>query len=469
MENCKRDCLSGWSVFSATSLGIYMGTLDSSIVNITLPSMVSSLSADLPTAQWVVSAYLLAVSGLLPILGRWGDIAGRKRIYTWGYLVFIFGSMLCAAALNIYFLILARVLQAFGAAMLIANGPALISESFPPSKLGRAFGMISTVVSLGLISGPTLGGVLLTAWSWRAVFWINIPLGILGYILASRILKDDKKHSRDVFDIFGASLFIIGMVSFLIVVSYGQRWGWTSGYVKAVSIVSIICFYLFCCHERKFPSPMLDLRLFENRPFTFGNLATIFAFMALFSNNILLPFFLQHILHKPPAQIGMLMAVLPLSMVFVAPISGYLSEKIDPRILTTLGMLIMTVALCYQGFYMTVNTSFYGVLAGQIMVGIGNGLFQSPNNSSVIRTVEKTRLGVANGVNTLVRHVGMVCGVSVAIAIFENVRLNIIAANPNGIENIAFITAFHSALFAAAACSFIAAVISANRKTLYQK
>jgi len=229
-----------WLILANVSVGTFMATLDSSIVNVALPTMSVKLQADLSTLQWVVTAYLLTISSLLPVFGRVADLFGRKRVYSLGFIVFTLGSVLSGIALNIWFLVGMRALQAVGAAMLMSNSAAIITASFPPQERGRALGLTGTVVALGSLTGPAIGGILVGLTSWRAIFYINLPIGIIGYIAAQAILPKDPKQSKsESFDFVGAFLFALGMTSLLLALNHGQDWGWSSLPVSGGLILGI--------------------------------------------------------------------------------------------------------------------------------------------------------------------------------------------------------------------------------------
>ena len=206
-----------------------MATLDSSIVNVALPTISGQLQADLATLQWVVTAYLLTISSLLPVFGRIADLLGRRRVFSFGFLVFTLGSILCGLAPSIWVLIGMRILQAIGASMLMANSAALIIANFPPKERGRALGLTGTVVALGSLTGPALGGILVGLLDWRSIFYINLPIGILGYLAARIILPEDEaQQNKETFDYVGSFFFTTGMISLMFAISNGQSWGWSS-------------------------------------------------------------------------------------------------------------------------------------------------------------------------------------------------------------------------------------------------
>lgn len=456
-----------WFILANVSIGTFMSTLDSSIVNVALPTMSSQLHAELTALQWVVSAYLLTISSLLPIFGRAADLFGRKRVYSLGFIVFTLGSLFCGLSTNLWILVAMRIFQAIGASMLMSNSAAIITAAFPPQERGRALGMTGTVVALGSLTGPAVGGLLLGATNWRAIFFINIPIGILGYLAARIILPEDRAQGRrERFDFRGAVLFTLGMISLLFAFSNGQDWGWGTTPILLGLGAGIILLASFFFTELRVSSPMIDLSLFKNRPFLAGNLSGLLSFVAGFSNTMLMPFYLQHILNYTSTQVGLLMTSFPLVMAVVAPISGHISDKIGPMKLTTGGLIITGLGFLYLST-VSPNASAWQVLPGPLLNGLGAGMFNSPNNSSVMSSVPPAKLGIAGGINALVRNVGMVLGIAFSVSLFENRQAAYLATvgQPDALERtLAFMSAYHSVMLAAAGIAFVAAVVSLNRK-----
>ncbi|MBP2644883.1 MAG: drug resistance transporter, EmrB/QacA subfamily [Firmicutes bacterium] len=455
-----------WLILTVTATGTFMATLDAGIVSVALPTITASFQADLPLAQWVVSAYLLVISSLLPIFGRAGDMYGHRLVYTSGFVVFTVSSIACGLSHSIGSLIAMRVLQAIGASMLMANAPGIVARAFPPSLRGRALGINGTVVALGSMTGPGLGGLLVGTLGWQSIFFVNIPVGIAGIMLARIFLPSGEKKHDETFDFKGAACFSLGICILLLVLSHGVDWGWTSFYVKAGFTVSILSFFLFFHIEKRTEHPMIDLSLFRIRPFLAGNLSGLLSFMAVFCNSIMLPFYLSTVLQLSPTQIGLLITPFPLIMAVTAPFSGYLSDKISPVILTTGGLAITTAGLLVLSTLGT-TTSLWQIAIMQGVLGLGNGFFQAPNNNSVMSSVPQSKTGIAGSINALMRNLGMVTGTAAAVSVFENHRRYLLAdiAQPDHVQTIAaFLSGYHSALLVGAAFAAIGAFISLNRK-----
>ncbi|HZW83608.1 MAG TPA: MFS transporter, partial [Candidatus Deferrimicrobium sp.] len=451
-----------WYVLATVSIGTFMATLDSSIVNVALPTISGKLHANLSSLQWVVTAYLLTISSLLPVFGRTADLLGRKKVYSIGFLVFTLGSVLCGLSTSLWFLVGTRILQAIGASMLMSNSAAIITAIFPPRERGKALGLTGTVVALGSLTGPALGGLLVGFSGWQSIFYINLPIGIIGFLISRVVLPTDE-HSKvkESFDFVGALTFTVGMIGLLLAINNGESWGWTSVPVLLGLGFGVILLAVFVFTETRVRHPLIDLSLFRNRPFLIGNLSGFLSFVAMFANTMLLPFYLQQILNYTPSQVGLLMTAFPVMMMIVAPLSGNASDKFGPLVLTTGGLTITALGLFYLST-LGAASHFYQVLPGPLLMGLGAGMFQSPNNASVMSSVVPQKLGVAGGINALVRNVGMVTGIAFSVSLFEALGG---VTRPKLEQVPAFMSAFHSVMLCAMGIALIAAIISLNRKS----
>ncbi len=461
-DNIKNSPKYRWYVLATVAIGTFMATLDSSIVNVALPTISGQFNSNLSTLQWVVTAYLLTITSLLPVFGRLADLVGRKKIFALGFLVFILGSALCGLAQNIWFLVETRVFQAVGAAMLMSNSAAIITSIFPPKERGKALGLTGTVVALGSLTGPALGGILIGLAGWRSIFYINVPIGLIGFAAVLLILPMDvPSKDKESFDFLGASTFTFGMIFVLLGITNGEDWGWSSLPVLLSLMLGTASLVLFVLTERKVKHPMIDLSLFRNRPFLIGNLSGGFSFVAMFANTMILPFYLQGVLNYKPTQVGMILMIFPIVMAVVAPISGHASDKFGPMVLTTSGLVITGLGLFYFST-LSATVSFYQILPGSMLMGLGAGMFQSPNNSSVMSSVAPQKLGIAGGINSLVRNLGMVTGIAWSVALFEAMG-GVSMPKPGQID--AFMSAYQTVMLVAMVIAFTAAVISFNRKS----
>jgi EmrB/QacA subfamily drug resistance transporter len=412
-----------WLVLLAVGVGTFMSALDSSVANIVLPRINADFNSTIATVEWIITIYLLVVSGLLLTFGRLGDLRGHKSIYILGFGIFVAGSALCGLAPNVGWLIAFRGLQALGAAVLFANSPAIITGNFPAAERGRALGLQATMTYLGLTVGPSLGGWLANQFSWRAVFYINVPVGLLALGLSLRFIPRDRPaESAQRFDVAGAATFMAGLVCLLLALNQGEPWGWTSPAVLGLFLAAAAILGLFLYIESRVPAPMLDLSLFRQRVFSAAAASAIFNYVCLYTLLFLLPFYLEDGRGLNPAQAGLLLTAQPLVMAVSAPLSGALSDRIGSRLLSTLGMGVLAIGLFLMS-RMGALTPLLLVPAALLIVGLGTGIFIAPNTSALMGSAPRNRQGVAAAVLATARNVGMVLGVGLAGAVFSTVRV----------------------------------------------
>ena len=442
-----------WLVFTLVGIGVFMSTLDASIVNIALPAIMQDFQVTLATVGWVLMAYLLTVSSLLLAFGRLSDIKGRRWVYCRGFFIFSVGSLFCGVARSAAWLIAARSFQGIGAAMLMACSPALVVDIFPSSERGKTLGMVGTVVAAGLTIGPALGGLILNLFSWRVIFYINIPIGIAAAVWAAWILKGshgDITRSES-FDMTGALLLVICFCSLLIALTRIHDWGCTSLQIWLLLGVSITSAIWFIRVEARAIHPIFDLSLLKIRLFVLPSLSAMILFISLFSMLFLMPFYLVNPSGFSMDKAGYLMVTPFVFLFFISPFSGALSDRIGSRILCTLGMAVMAVGLFSLSLLPPVASSLT-VIWRLALVGIGTAIFISPNSSVVLGAVYQNRRGIAAGTVATARNMGMVIGVALAEIIFNNT----FAARSGGLTLKAygaemepfFMAAFQSAMLA---------------------
>ena len=411
-----------WWALSVTSLGAIITTYDTGAVNISLPQVMTSYQTNISTVSWVLLSYLLTTTSLLLPAGRLGDFIGRKKIYILGFIIFIAGSALCGISQSPWQLILFRILQGVGASMLQTNSFAIVAAVFPVRQRGKGLGFNSTLAAIGITSGPAIGGLIVHIVGWRGIFFLNIPVGLVGTVLAHLVLKEElvsppptEKHQRH-FDLAGAGLASVGIVSLMIGLSLGQKGNWHSTNTLLFLGCAAFALAAFPWFESRRKHPLVDIKLFKNRTFVFNNVARLICFLATSSNSLLMPFFLQVISGYSPFKAGLFIA--PLSVVFalISPISGWLTNYITTRILTSIGMAIMGLSL-YSFSQLNPSSGYSDILGGLLLLGLGVGLFQTPNNTSVMDSVPKESFGIASGILALVRQTGHALGIAIASTI----------------------------------------------------
>ncbi len=439
-----------WIVLICVGIGTFMSALDASVANIILPVVSRDFGASVTTVEWVVTIYLVVVSGWLLTFGRLGDMFGNKSLYIIGFIIFTASSFLAGLAWNVYALIIFRVIQALGAAMLFSNSPAILTKNFPPEQRGQALGLQATMTYLGLTVGPSLGGWLTEQFSWHAVFFINVPIGLLGIFMAARFIPRESVTARsERFDILGAILFTVAMVTLLFALNQGAEWGWTSPLTLGLLGGAILIFAAFITVERRSEFPMLDLSLFRVRLFSASTAAAVLNYICLYGIIFLLPFYLIQGRGYSPQDAGLILTAQPLIMVFAAPLSGTLSDRIGSRILATLGMALLAVGLAWLS-RLGPTSSVTEIVLPLAVVGLGTGIFAAPNNSALMGSAPRQRQGIAAGILAAARNVGMVLGVGLAGAIFSTVAT--LSPGPNVLYQsimISFIVAAGIAAFGA--------------------
>lgn len=408
-----------WLILAVVLIGPFMSTLDSSIVNVALPTMAKQLGIGLGTIQWVVTCYLIVIASTILIFGRIADLKGKKSVYQYGFLIFSIGSLFCGISGTIATLIISRVVQAIGAAMTMSCSQAIITSVFPGNERGRALGLSGTTVALGTMIGPPLGGIMVGIFNWESIFLINVPIGIVAFLLGVKLLPKDSKEKQESFDILGAILFLITIVALFWAMLSGESMGWRNKYIILSFIIALVSFIAFYIWEKKVEHPMLDFTLFHNKLFTVSIICAFISFLTIFCTNIIHPFYLQNAIKTSPESAGLLMMVYPISVAFIAPVSGYLSDRIGSEVLTLLGLSLTTIGLLAMSL-LTLNSTYLSIIFKIAVLGIGNGLFQSPNNSLVMSSVPRYKLGIAASINGLIRNLGMVFGIAFSLTLLYN-------------------------------------------------
>ena len=419
-----------WWALSAVACGTFMATLDSSVVNVALPTLTKDLLTEISLSKWVVVVYLFVISCLLLPFGKLSDNYGRRKIFTIGLLVFTVGSALCGFSKSLGWLIVARIIQGIGASMLMANGPAILTSSFPQVELGKALGTMAMVVSLGLVSGPSIGGYLIAHAGWQSIFLVNIPFGILGILLAVNFIAEDRPRTQaklKPFDWAGAFLQIVLIVMLTVLFDPPNVSVSGTNPLAFSRILAAILFLIFAAVfvriEASVEDPLLDLSLLKNRDFWAGNVAGLFNFIAYSTVAVLMPFFLEEVKGYTTNKTGLFMTAIPLTIFVVAPISGRLSDHLGTRGLSVAGAAVSATTLFIMsgvvgsGLHRTMSEVYLVCLLS--MVGVAMGLFQSPNNNAIMSSVPMNKLGIASAMLATVRNIGMVTGTGLSTSMFS--------------------------------------------------
>ena len=408
-----------WSML-AVSMSVFMSTLDSSIINISLPTLIIKLNTTFPTIQWVVLGYVLVITALMLVVARFGDILSKKRVLATGLIIFTAGSLLCGLSPSVKWLIAFRVLQGLGAVMMQAIGAAILVEVFPPSERGKAMGTIGSVISIGIALGPALGGIIIGTIGWRWIFLVNVPVGIITLFILSYFIPyrgpGDKNQS---FDLLGAFILLITLTCFALGMTKGQDLGFQNSVVRILLMIFFIGLIMFILTEKKIKDPMIEMGLFRNLFFSISLLMSFLSFIAI-GGFFLLTFFLQTVKHYPTQQVGFMMMVVPLLMGLFSPFAGRLSDRFGTRGVSLVGLVILFLGCLAVGTLDT-GTSVIGYLLRVAPIGIGIGIFLSPNNSAIMGSVPFNRLGIASGLMALSRNLGQTTGMPVMGTVFMSI------------------------------------------------
>ena len=419
-----------WYVLIAVGTSILLATIDGSIVNVALPTMRADFGTSFNVIQWVALAYLLTMATLTLGIGRLGDVLGKKRIFILGFAVFTAASMLCGLAPSIEFLIAFRVIQAVGGTMMLALGASILIDAFPPHERGKALGWMGTAVSVGVITGPVVGGLLISAFDWRFIFFVNLPVGILGLWLAARTIPDLPPLPGQRMDYVGAGLLSLTLLGVSLALTLGQDRGFGSPEILALFALALLALIGFVLLELRLTSPMIDLRIFSEPLLTVSVITGFATFVAASATFFLLPFYLEGVLDFEVRQVGLLLGVTPLALGITSPLSGALSDRIGVRKLTLAGLVILTFAFISFRI-LDVDTSVPVFLALVVPLGIGMGVFQSPNNSAIMSSVPRAYSGVASGILSLTRLLGQISGIAVLGSVWA-ARVTAMAGPGNG-------------------------------------
>ena len=432
-----------WTMFVIIAVGNFIAMLDSTTVNLALYPMAVDLGVTMGQIQWVMVAYMLVLTVFLPFFGKLGDIFPKNKLYTTGYLTFAAGAFLSMLAPNYFSLIAFRCIEALGASIMLSNAQAIIAMIFQRENRGKALGLNGCIVAIGGMSGPALGGLLINYFGWHSVFFPCIPVALLGAIYSWKMLPVYVKHRTLKFDYKGFIYFTISLFALLLAISEGYKWGWTSIKIIILGIITLFFGCLFYIRDHKISYPLINFSIFHIRPFTFGNLGVMTSYMAMYTNSILLPFYLQEVLKLNALISGCLILPYSVTLAFVAPISGRLSGKYGSRYLTIAGPIVYIIALLLFTTF-DKETRFWEIVLASGIMGIGNGLFQSPSNNAIMTSISKEEIGVASGILALSRNLGNILGVAVTITLFETFREFYI--NNGQIYDTAFLNSYHTTM-----------------------
>ena len=450
-----------WQAFTGLAMGVFMATLDVSVVNLALPVLIRELGSSFALIQWVVLSYSLVLSSLMLGMAGLGDRLGKKRLYLAGLFLFTLGSLLCGLAPGAGWLVAFRVFQGLGAVMVQSVSMALIFTTFPPRERGRALGMSGSVVSGGLAVGPALGGVLISFLGWRSIFLLNVPLGVLGWIMVWKSVPGDSAaNGKGSFDIKGTFLFGAALVVYSLAMTWGQRGSFLDLHVVGLLAAAGACLGIFLLAELRHPFPLLDLRLFRDRVVVLRLTMGFLCFITV-GGQMVLPFFMMLVMGLDTLHTGLVMMIMPLSMGLAAPLAGWLSDRGSPHGISVVGALLVCLG-CFFISRMGTGPGVWDYLWRGAMVGLGMGAFQAPNNTVILSRMPPDRVGLGSGLVSLARVSGVATGVGLLGALFayfalkKNGAVVAVGDAPAG----AIAAGLEAAYLAAAAVAGLAALLA---------
>jgi EmrB/QacA subfamily drug resistance transporter len=459
-----------WWALSCTSLGMLLATVNSGTLIIALPDLERSLHTSLLELVWVILVYMIASTVLVLSAGRLSDQFGRKKAYIGGFVLFAAASLGAGFASGGTELILWRILQGIGGAFLFANSAAIVTDAFPREQLGLAMGTNTMVAAIGLVIGPVLGGALV-AISWHWVFWFNVPFALAGSAWAYLVLRELTGRAEDTaFDFLGTVTFLVGLTGLVLGISKGGISGWNNGVVIGGLIAALVLLPAFVVIERHHRAPMLDLSIFSSRLFSAAAAAAFINGLSRFALMFVFVFYFQGVQGNSPVLAGVKLAPLALGMLVSSPLAGIWADRRGSRGMAVLGMVVTAVGLALMTT-LARETSYWASGIYLFVVGLGSGMFNSPNTAAMMGTVAAHRRGIAAGARVLVQNTGAVISIAFVLAVVtsavpKSVLFKVFSGLANHISNAQldpFIANMHTALWCLAAVSAVGAVVAAAR------
>jgi EmrB/QacA subfamily drug resistance transporter len=447
-----------------------LATINSGTLIIALPDLERSLHTSLLELVWVILVYMIASTVLVLSAGRLSDQFGRKKAYIGGFVVFAIASLGAGFAANGTQLILWRILQGVGGSFLFANAAAIVTDAFPREQLGLAMGTNTMVAAVGLVIGPVLGGALV-AISWPWVFWFNVPFALAGSLWAFLILRELTGRSNDrTFDFPGTITFLVGLTGLVLGISKGGIEGWHGPLVIGGLIAAAVLLPAFVVIERHHPAPMLDLSIFRNRLFSAAAAAAFLNGLARFALMFVFVFYFQGVQGNSPILAGVKLAPLALGMLIASPLAGIWADRRGSRGMAVMGMVVSAAGLALMTT-LERDTAYWAGGTYLFIVGVGSGMFNSPNTAAMMGTVPAHRRGIAAGARVLVQNTGAVISIAFVIAVITSaVPKSVLFAVFSGLakhistaELTPFISNMHTALWCLSAISLLGAVVAAAR------
>lgn len=413
----------------------FITQIDTGMVSLALPLISTEFGITTSAATWISSIYIVFISATVLLFGKMGDSYGHVKVLKGGMVIFTIATLFGGLTSDLNTLLVARVFQAIGASASLGNTHGTIARVFPAKERGKAFGINAGFVALGTLLGPSIGGIILSYYSWNMLFYSKIPVCILILVLQFFLLRSDEDGTAEKIDWRGSCYFFITIASFFISLQQCQKFGITSPLVLGGFVVAVGFFVAFITWQKKCTKPLLDLKLFRNKLLSTSLFCTMISYSAISATNLILPFYFQNVREMTASESGLILTVYPLVLVFVAPMSGRLSDKIGGEILTLYGLLFSLVGLVGM-IFVTEYTAYWTIIILIVILGIGSGLFQSPNNLLVMASVPSERLGVGGSLNALARNIGNNIGIALTtIILYSGISIAVGYHTTSYVEN----------------------------------
>jgi len=412
MQSVRTSRHSGLTLFVVVAMS-FLATLDSSIVNIALPVMSRTLNVTLASIEWVVAAYVMIICSTLLFFGRLGDSIGKVRVFQFGTVVFVAGTLLCGLCRSFVPLIVCRFIQGLGASAYMANNQGIVTQLYPREGRGRALGILASSVALGTMCGAPLGGLIVSALNWNYIFFVNVPVGTAVFLLGTKYLPSDRRDDgerKQRVDVPGCLLQFFGTTLLFCMLIGAQQKGCDYKILSGVCALAVVLLVLFFVHESRCREPLLDLSLFSNGLYSVSLVCAFISFICIAAYTLVLPFYFEDTLRFAPSVSGILMVTAPLLIACLSPVCGALSDRIGSASLTAAGLLVMSAAFFCMSFF-SGGTSVFHCAAVLACMAVGQALFQPTNNSLIMAACPKTKLGIGGSVNSLVRNLGQYTGI----------------------------------------------------------
>lgn len=413
MKDSPRNSTGSRMILLTVLIMTFMMTLDSSILNVALPTLAESLNIPTSLIDWACTAYLISLCSFALIFGRVADNIGKAKIFQAGSLIFTVGSLLCSISSKFIPLIISRFIQGFGASAATSCNLGIITETYPAKNRAKALSGISSAVALGTLVGPIAGGAILNYFRWEVIFLINLPIGVVAFILGVLYLpkcKERKAHNH--FDV-GGSIFIVLAIS-AVISALSMLQTYSSIYLYLLLILGLLFFFVFALIEKKADCPLIKVSLFSNRAFVINLLSIAIAFVSIGTYNIMMPFYLQDALGFSPGKAGAIMVTQPIIMAFVAPFAGIMADRHGYRPISAIGMFVFGCGALFQGLHYNMETGLFLIVLGIVIFAAGNAFSQSPNNALVMSSVSHEDYGFAGSTASLVRYLGISVGLTLS-------------------------------------------------------